>query len=207
MHPTEALAALTAANKAAGGKPLGYILDLRSNPGGLLDQAVEISDAFLNRGEIVSQRGREKRDIERYYAKAGDLTHGAPIIVLIDAGTASAAEIVAGALQDQRRALVMGEKSFGKGSVQTVIQTGTAKRTETDYGALLHAVGASRFRPAGSIPTSSCRSCRTRTTRTGRGCAKPTFAATCSPRPLPTTSCSNMTTPPATRVSHSRPKS
>jgi carboxyl-terminal processing protease len=120
----ETLAALTAIDKATGGKPLGYVLDLRSNPGGLLDQAVEISDAFLDRGEIVSQRGREKSDIERYYAKSGDMAHGLPIIVLVDAGTASAAEIVAGALQDQRRALVMGEKSFGKGSVQTVVQTG-----------------------------------------------------------------------------------
>ncbi len=120
----ETRAALTAVDKATGGHPLGYVLDLRSNPGGLLDQAVEISDAFLNRGEIVSQRGREKSDIERYYAKPGDMTHGLPVIVLVDAGTASAAEIVAGALQDQRRALVMGEKSFGKGSVQTVVQTG-----------------------------------------------------------------------------------
>jgi carboxyl-terminal processing protease len=120
----ETQAAMMAANKATGGRPLGYIIDLRSNPGGLLDQAVEISDVFLNRGEIVSQRGREKTDIERYYAKAGDMAQGAPIIVLVDAGTASAAEIVAGALQDQRRALVMGEKSFGKGSVQTVVQTG-----------------------------------------------------------------------------------
>ena len=120
----ETQAAMMAANKATGGRPLGYIVDLRSNPGGLLDQAVEISDVFLNHGEIVSQRGREKADIERYYAKAGDMAQGAPIIVLVDAGTASAAEIVAGALQDQRRALVMGEKSFGKGSVQTVVQTG-----------------------------------------------------------------------------------
>ena len=120
----ETRAALMAVDKATGGKPIGYVLDLRSNPGGLLDQAVEISDAFLNRGEIVSQRGREKSDIERYYAKSGDMAHGLPIIVLVDAGTASAAEIVAGALQDQRRALVMGEKSFGKGSVQTVVQTG-----------------------------------------------------------------------------------
>ena len=120
----ETRAALTAADKATGGKPLGYVLDLRSNPGGLLDQAVEVSDAFLERGEIVSQRGRHKADIERYYAKAGDMAQGRPIIVLVDAGTASAAEIVAGALQDHRRALVMGETSFGKGCVQTVVQTG-----------------------------------------------------------------------------------
>ena len=120
----ETKAALTAIDKATGGHPLGYVLDLRSNPGGLLDAAVDISDDFLNRGEIVSQRGREKTDIERYYAKPGDMTHGLPVIVLVDAGTASAAEIVAGALQDQRRALVMGETSFGKGSVQTVVQTG-----------------------------------------------------------------------------------
>jgi len=117
-------AALVAIDKATGGHPLGYIIDLRSNPGGLLDQAVDISDAFLEGGEIVSQRGREKDDIERYYARPGDMAHGLPVIVLVDAGTASASEIVAGALQDHRRALVMGEKSFGKGSVQTVVQTG-----------------------------------------------------------------------------------
>jgi len=115
-------AALTAIDKAVGGHPLGYIVDLRSNPGGLLDQAIEVSDAFLDRGEIVSERGRAKDDIERFYAKPGDMAHGLPIIVLVDSGSASAAEIVAGALQDQRRALVMGEKSFGKGSVQTVLQ-------------------------------------------------------------------------------------
>ena len=117
-------AALTAIDKATGGKPLGYVVDLRSNGGGLLDQAVQISDAFLERGEVVSQRGRDKADIERYYAKPGDMAHGLPVVVLIDAGTASASEIVAGALQDQRRALVLGERSFGKGSVQTVVQTG-----------------------------------------------------------------------------------
>src|SRR5574338_459813 len=117
-------AALVATDKATGGHPLGYIVDLRSNPGGLLDQAVDISDAFLDGGEIVSQRGRDKDDIERYYARPGDMAHGLPVIVLVDAGTASASEIVAGALQDHRRALVMGEKSFGKGSVQTVVQTG-----------------------------------------------------------------------------------
>jgi carboxyl-terminal processing protease len=116
--------ALLSIDKATGGHPLGYIVDLRSNPGGLLDQAVDISDAFLESGEIVSQRGRDKDDIERYYARPGDMAHGLPVIVLVDAGTASASEIVAGALQDHRRALIMGEKSFGKGSVQTVVQTG-----------------------------------------------------------------------------------
>jgi carboxyl-terminal processing protease len=116
--------ALLSIDKATGGRPLGYIVDLRSNPGGLLDQAVDVSDAFLESGEIVSQRGRDKNDIERYYARPGDMAHGLPVIVLVDAGTASASEIVAGALQDHRRALVMGEKSFGKGSVQTVVQTG-----------------------------------------------------------------------------------
>jgi carboxyl-terminal processing protease len=114
--------ALTAMDKAAGGKPIGYVIDLRSNPGGLLDQAVSVSDAFLGRGEIVSERGRAKDDIERFYARPGDLAGGRPIVVLVDAGSASAAEIVAGALQDHRRAVVMGERSFGKGSVQTVIQ-------------------------------------------------------------------------------------
>ena len=113
--------ALVAIDKLTGGRTLGYVVDLRSNPGGLLDQAVAVSDAFLDRGEIVSERGREKNDIQRFYAHPGDLAHGLPVIVLTDAGTASAAEIVAGALQDHRRALVMGEKSFGKGSVQTVM--------------------------------------------------------------------------------------
>ncbi|MFL6775739.1 MAG: S41 family peptidase, partial [Sphingomicrobium sp.] len=117
-------AALVAIDKATGGHPLGYIVDLRSNPGGLLDQAVDVADDFLESGEIVSQRGRTKDDIERYYARPGDMAHGLPVIVLTDAGTASASEIVAGALQDHRRALVLGEKSFGKGSVQTVVQTG-----------------------------------------------------------------------------------
>jgi len=125
--------ALMSIDKATGGTTLGYVVDLRSNPGGLLDQSVEVSDAFLNQGEVVSERGREKGDIERFYAKPGDLAHGLPVVVLIDAGSASAAEIVAGALQDHRRALVMGERSFGKGSVQTVLQTGptTALRLTT----------------------------------------------------------------------------
>jgi carboxyl-terminal processing protease len=116
--------ALIGIDKATGGHPLGYVVDLRSNPGGLLDQAVDVADDFLDSGEIVSQRGRTKDDIERYYARPGDMAHGLPVIVLTDAGTASASEIVAGALQDHHRALIMGETSFGKGSVQTVVQTG-----------------------------------------------------------------------------------
>ena len=99
----------------------GIVLDMRNNPGGLLDQAISVSDAFLNRGEIVSTRGRDKSDIRRYGATDGDLINGLPIVVLINGGSASASEIVAGALQDHKRAVVMGTKSFGKGSVQTVI--------------------------------------------------------------------------------------
>ena len=113
--------AIRSIDTSLGHKPTGYILDLRSNPGGLLDEAVAVSDSFLERGEIVSQRGRAKSDIERYYAKPGDDAKGLPVIVLVDAGSASASEIVAGALQDQHRALVMGERSFGKGSVQTML--------------------------------------------------------------------------------------
>ena len=117
-------AAIMAIDKSLGHRPLGYVVDLRQNGGGLLTQAIAVSDAFLDHGEIVSQRGREKTDIERYYAKPGDDAHGLPIVVLTDPGTASASEIVAGALQDHHRALVMGERSFGKGSVQTVIDLG-----------------------------------------------------------------------------------
>lgn len=113
--------AIRSIDKSIGHKPTGYILDLRSNPGGLLDEAVSVSDVFLERGEIVSQRGRQKGDVERYYAKPGDDAKGLPVIVLVDSGSASASEIVAGALQDQHRALVMGERSFGKGSVQTML--------------------------------------------------------------------------------------
>jgi carboxyl-terminal processing protease len=115
-------AAVVSIEKALGRKPSGYVIDLRSNPGGLLDQAVEVSDVFLNRVEVVSQRGRDKRDIERFFAQPGDFAEGLPIVVLVDAGSASAAEIVAGALQDHHRGLVMGERTFGKGSVQTLIQ-------------------------------------------------------------------------------------
>ncbi|MCG7572477.1 S41 family peptidase [Phaeobacter sp. CNT1-3] len=99
----------------------GIVLDLRNNPGGLLTQAIRVSDAFLESGEIVSTRGRNPGEGERYNAKAGDLADGKPIVVLINGGSASASEIVAGALQDHRRAIVVGTKSFGKGSVQTVM--------------------------------------------------------------------------------------
>ena len=126
--------AMSDIERQLGHPPLGYILDLRSNPGGLLDQAVGLSDLFLESGEIVSQRGRRRTDIERYYAHPGDAAHGLPIIVLVDAGTASASEIVAGALQDHRRAVIMGERTFGKGSVQTLLPLGdgsTALRLTT----------------------------------------------------------------------------
>lgn len=99
----------------------GYVLDLRNNPGGLLDQAIAVSDAFLDKGEIVSTRGRNESDTKRDNATSGDIAEGLPIVVLINGGSASASEIVAGALQDHRRAILLGTKSFGKGSVQTII--------------------------------------------------------------------------------------
>ena len=107
--------------KKGGDKIKGYILDLRNNPGGLLDQSISVSDSFLDKGEIVSTRGRNEKDTHRDNATAGDLIDGKPMVVLINGGSASASEIVAGALQDHRRALVVGTPSFGKGSVQTVI--------------------------------------------------------------------------------------
>ncbi len=109
--------------EALGGmdKVNGFVVDLRNNPGGLLTQAIEVSDGFLEKGEIVSTRGRSVQDGERFNAEAGDLAAGKPVVVLINGGSASASEIVAGALQDHRRAIVVGTKSFGKGSVQTVI--------------------------------------------------------------------------------------
>jgi carboxyl-terminal processing protease len=102
----------------------GLVLDLRLNPGGLLDQAVAVSDAFLDKGEVVSTRGRDPQDITRFDARPGDLINGKPLIVLINGGSASASEIVAGALQDHRRGTVLGTRSFGKGSVQTIIPLG-----------------------------------------------------------------------------------
>ena len=99
---------------------VGFILDLRSNPGGLLDQSAKVTDNFLDTGEIVSIKGRNKKDISRFSASRGDITDGKPIIVLINQGSASASEIVAGALQDHKRAIILGEQSYGKGSVQTI---------------------------------------------------------------------------------------
>lgn len=136
----------------AGGmdKVNGFILDLRNNPGGLLTEAISVSDAFLESGEIVSTRGRNPEDGERYNATAGDLTGGKPIVVLINGGSASASEIVAGALQDHRRAIVVGTKSFGKGSVQTVMPLRgegamrlTTARYYTPSGRSIQALGVS----------------------------------------------------------------
>jgi len=114
----------------------GWVIDLRSNPGGLLDQAVAVSDGFLNQGEIVSTRGRDPEEIDRYTAREGDLSDGKPVIVLINGGSASASEIVAGALQDHKRATILGTRSFGKGSVQTIIplgQNGAIRLTTARY--------------------------------------------------------------------------
>ncbi|MGC1465644.1 MAG: S41 family peptidase [Pseudolabrys sp.] len=111
--------------KVSNDKLKGYVIDLRNNPGGLLDQAISVSDAFLQKGEIVSTRGRNAEETQRFNARAGDLTDGKPVIVLINGGSASASEIVAGALQDHKRATLLGTRSFGKGSVQTIIPLGS----------------------------------------------------------------------------------
>ena len=129
----------------------GYIIDLRNNPGGLLDQAISVSDAFLERGEIVSTRGRNAEETQRFNARSGDLAKNKPIIVLINGGSASASEIVAGALQDHKRATVIGTRSFGKGSVQTIIPLGagngalrlTTARYFTPSGKSIQAKGIS----------------------------------------------------------------
>jgi carboxyl-terminal processing protease len=121
---------------AGEGKLKGLVLDLRNNPGGLLDQAVKVSDEFLDKGEIVSTRSRKPEDAQRFNAKSGDVAEKIPVVVLINGGSASASEIVAGALQDHRRAIVMGTRSFGKGSVQTIIplgQHGAIRLTTAQY--------------------------------------------------------------------------
>ena len=128
----------------------GFVLDLRNNPGGLLTEAISVSDAFLEKGEIVSTRGRDPADGERFNATPGDLAGGKPIVMLINGGSASASEIVAGALQDHRRAIVVGTKSFGKGSVQTLIPLKddgamrlTTARYYTPSGRSIQALGIS----------------------------------------------------------------
>ena len=140
--------ALKAATKKLGEKLKGVVIDVRNNPGGLLDQAVNVSDLFLDKGEIVSTRSRNEEDTVKYTAKEGDIAKGLPIVVIINDGSASASEIVAGALQDHKRAIILGEKSFGKGSVQTVIPLGkygamrlTTARYYTPSGRSIQAKG------------------------------------------------------------------
>lgn len=128
--------AIADAQKEAGDKLMGFILDLRNNPGGLLDQAIKVSDVFIDKGEIVSTRGRNPEDTRRDNATPGDLTNGLPLVVIINGGSASASEIVAGALQDHKRAILMGTQSFGKGSVQTLFPApggGAIKLTTARY--------------------------------------------------------------------------
>lgn len=140
--------AIKSAQKDLKGNLKGVILDVRNNPGGLLDQAVNVSDLFLDQGEIVSTRSRNEEDTIRYAAKSGDIVAGMPMVVIINDGSASASEIVAGALQDHKRAVVLGEKSFGKGSVQTVVPLGkygamrlTTARYYTPSGRSIQAKG------------------------------------------------------------------
>jgi carboxyl-terminal processing protease len=135
-------------DKQSGNKIKGFILDLRNNPGGLLIQAVSVSDAFLEQGEVVSTRGRNPEEVERHNAQKGDLSGGRPLVVLINGGSASASEIVAGALQDHKRATIIGTRSFGKGSVQTIIPLGnegairlTTQRYYTPSGRSIQAKG------------------------------------------------------------------
>jgi len=141
--------ALTEADEKMGPKLIGYVIDLRNNPGGLLDEAVSVSATFLEAGkEVVSTRGRHKEEDQVFYAKGGDKAHGKPIAVLINGGSASASEIVAGALQDHKRAILVGTKSFGKGSVQTIIPVSgggamrlTTARYYTPSGRSIQALG------------------------------------------------------------------
>jgi carboxyl-terminal processing protease len=134
--------AVRALKKQIGPGIKGYILDLRNNPGGLLDQAIQVSDDFLSSGEIVSTRGRHPDDTQRYDAKSGDILEGKKLVVLINAGTASASEIVSGALQDHKRGTIVGMTSFGKGSVQTIIPL-------ADGGGALRLTTARYYTPSG----------------------------------------------------------
>ena len=135
---------------------VGYILDLRNNPGGLLDQAVSVADTFLDQGEIVSTRGRKEDTGQRFYATAGDLIDGKPLVVLVNGGSASASEIVAGALKDHRRAILLGTRTFGKGSVQTIIPLGRAGAikltTQRYYTPSGHSIQAKGIEPDILVP-------------------------------------------------------
>jgi carboxyl-terminal processing protease len=158
--------------KLGGKNPAGIVLDLRQNPGGLLDEAVALSDEFLDKGVIVSQRGRYARDNETYTAQPGEIARGIPVVVLIDAGSASASEIVAGALQDQHRALVMGERSFGKGSVQTLLplsrSTALKLTTARYYTPLGRSVQEGGIEPDITVPQISDPDMRARAARSFR---------------------------------------
>jgi carboxyl-terminal processing protease len=157
--------AITDLSTQASDKLKAFVIDLRNNPGGLLDQAISVSDAFLEKGEIASTRGRNAEETQRFNARAGDLTKGKPLIVLINGGSASASEIVAGALQDHRRATVIGTRTFGKGSVQTIIPLGsrsgalrlTTARYFTPSGRSIQAKGISTSRCCKRCPRSSKR--------------------------------------------------
>jgi carboxyl-terminal processing protease len=142
----------------------GFVIDLRNNPGGLLDQAIRVTDAFLDSGEIVSTRGRDPRDADRYNATEGDLTGGKPIVVLINGGSASASEIVAGALQDHRRAIVVGTQSFGKGRSRRSFPSSARARCGSRRRATTRR-RAARSRHSASPPTSSWNSGRPRRSR------------------------------------------
>ena len=180
--------AMASLKKKLGDNMRGVVLDLRNNPGGLLEQAVAVADAFLDRGEIVSTRGRSADDVQRFSARNGDMSEGKPVVVLINGGSASASEIVAGALQDHRRALVLGTKSFGKGSVQTVIPLAghgamrlTTSRYYTPSGRSIQATGIepdieivqSRVEPIESRPQRSEASLRNALVSGDNGDGKP----------------------------------
>ena len=149
----------------------GIVLDLRNNPGGLLDQAVAVADAFLDRGEIVSTRGRRPDSIQRFNARRGDLVEGVPMVVLINGGSASASEIVAGALQDHGRAIVMGTPSFGKGSVQTIMPLpghGAIRLTTARY----YTPAGTSIQAKGIVPDIEVHQARVEVIDRGRGAAR-----------------------------------
>ena len=153
----KAIAAIS--NDIAADKLTGYVLDLRNNPGGLLDQAVSVSSVFLGRGEVTSTRGRNAQETQRMSARGSDLTKGKPLVVLINGGSASASEIVAGALHDHKRATLIGSRSFGKGSVQTIIPLGPGKGALALTTARYYTPSGRSIQAGASRPTSKC--CRT----------------------------------------------